>query len=680
MPEQVESSETSVLHDAMMPAKILVVDDEPDLEPLMLQKFRRQIRDGHFDLVFAQNGKMALEKLESDPEIHLVLTDINMPVMDGLTLLKGIRERGMLAKVVVMSAYGDLQNIRAAMNLGSFDFLTKPVDFGDLQITIDKTLAEVKQILKGRLAQENLKDAELAKERAEQSRQFKEQFLANMSHEIRTPMNAVLGMTNLLLKTELSELQSKYLNAIKKSADNLLVIINDILDISKIEAGKLEFESTDFLVSEVVSGVINTMMFKAEEKGLELISKIDENIPMVLSGDPVRLNQILLNLTGNAIKFTESGSVTISCQFRGMKDDKADLYFEVTDTGIGIAENKIASVFESFSQAESSTTRKYGGTGLGLTISKNLVEQQGGEIGLRSKVGVGTTFYFDIAYPLGNNTVEVKQPRSSAETDLGHIKLLLVEDNDFNQIVAQDTLESLFDDITIDIANNGKKGVDKVAANQYDIVLMDINMPEMNGYDATQAIRKLPTPRNKTLVMAMTASATKEEVDSCYNAGMDGYIAKPFVPEELKSRIVTLIAEHRNGNKHAADAPPPSILVVDDNEFNQMVAVDTLESLFKGARVESAGNGKIAIEKIQQQHFDIVLMDIQMPVMDGYEATHHIRKELKSPLNQIPIMAMTANVTHSDVEQCKAAGMNDYISKPFQPEELLSKINRLTGR
>ncbi len=669
----------------LTPPKILLVDDEPDAEDLFRQRFRKKIRQGEMELYYANNGVAALKHLNEMPDVDVVITDINMPEMTGLELLQKIKENKFVARVIVMSAYGDMGNIRAAMNKGAFDFITKPVDFNDLELTLNKTLDEVGEIKEGQKAKHQLVDAELARERAEQSKKFKEQFLANMSHEIRTPMNAVVGMTNLLLKSELVPQQLKYLKAIKQSADNLIVIINDILDISKIEAGRLEFENVDFSLAEAMDGVLNTITFKAEEKDLSVTTLIDDNVPPVLKGDPVRLNQILLNLASNAVKFTDIGGITIQVSMQGYEDRKVRLRFDVIDTGIGIPEDRLDAIFESFSQADSTTTRKYGGTGLGLTISKQLVELQDGHIGVTSKVGQGTTFYFELAFEPGQLEIADKAADKVAGPSMKGVKILLAEDNAFNQIVAQDTLENMFAGVSVEIVENGKLAVDKVMQNHYDLVLMDINMPIMNGLEATIAIRKLPAPNGNSLIMAMTASATQEAIYECTQAGMNDYISKPFVPEELEEKITRLLTTHRGSLQQEVkdtfdDNEPLHILVVDDNDFNQMVAQDTLNALFPDAKLDEALNGKIAIDKIEAGHYHLILMDINMPVMGGHDATRYIRTQLPSPKNAVPIMAMTANVEKFEVERCLESGMNDYISKPFDPEDLRGKILKLTSK
>ena len=531
------------------PAKILVVDDEPDLELLIRQRFRHKIRSNELTFEFAGNGVEALRKLSMDADSYdMVLTDINMPEMDGLSLLVKIKEQFAHHKAVVVSAYGDMENIRTAMNRGAFDFITKPIDFTDLETTINKTIAEIRLIRQGQVARQKLAETILAKEiaelerlKAEQSEKFKQQFLANMSHEIRTPMNSVIGLTNLLVKTQLDDQQKKYLNVIKKSSENLLVIINDILDLSKIEAGKMVFEKTPFFVAESLDTVFHTLQFRSDEKKLAFAIDIKPNVPHALLGDPVRLNQILINLAGNAIKFTEKGSVTITADELSRNGDQSIIEFAIRDTGIGIAEDGLNKIFESFSQASNDTTRKFGGTGLGLTISKQLIELQGGSIYVSSELGKGTTFSFKIPFHIPSEQESGAGKDEATEInrdDLKGLRILLVEDNPFNQMVAVDTLNDLLPEPFIEVAENGLEAIHHLSAADFDVILMDIQMPEMDGFEATRKIRQdLPAPKHMTKIMAMTANVTKDEVDNCFSSGMDEYIAKPFDPQDLLGKL-----------------------------------------------------------------------------------------------------------------------------------------------
>lgn len=374
------------------------------------------------------------------------------------------------------------------------------------------------------------------KKKVEQSEKYKEQFLANMSHEIRTPMHAISGMTKILKRNAHPPTQDAYLNAMHTSSDNLVVILNDVLDLSKIEAGKLEIESIPMNPRLVIENVLQILKFKAEEKGLKLSYKAATDVPALVMGDPTRLNQILINLVGNAIKFTEKGAVDIS-----LHAENEQLQFQIKDTGIGIPKDKQVHIFNAFEQAKNSTTRNYGGTGLGLSISKQLVELQEGNIWLESNEGVGSSFY--LALPLriakadavGADLISEEKLKTMAAS-LEGIRILLAEDNPFNQMIAQDDLSYYIKGITFDIVENGALAVEKFKTDSYDLILMDVQMPELNGFEATKKIREIEKLENREVsipIIAMTASLMKTEIDSCYRAGMDNYIPKPYAIEEL---------------------------------------------------------------------------------------------------------------------------------------------------
>ena len=397
---------------------------------------------------------------------------------------------------------------------------------------------------------ENQKNkAEAQKNRAERSEQFKQQFLANMSHEIRTPMNAVSGITDLLLQKSPRPDQLAYLQAISKSSDILLHVINDILDLSKIEAGKLELEKIEFSLPDTLKQVTDTLSYKAEEKGLQLIAHIDDNVPDVLIGDPYRLNQVLINLGGNAIKFTEKGGVQIDVKQVGDENGELALHFSVTDTGIGIPQDRLQKLFESFAQVNSSDTRKFGGTGLGLSISKQLVELQGGNISVESKEGSGTTFSFVINYPIGS--AEKLQQRIAAEqaidgTVLNGLRILVADDNEYNRLVVNETLH-LKADVHIDLVTNGQEAIQMLEQNDYDVILMDVQMPVMNGIDATKYIRnKMEGPKSKIPIIALTASILRANLDMCTESGMNSYIPKPFKTWQLVHSIADITGRRQN--------------------------------------------------------------------------------------------------------------------------------------
>ncbi len=440
--------------------------------------------------------------------------------------------------------------------------LTRLVDERTTELMRQKEEAEFQRAK----AEAEKQEAEYQRRRAEQSERFEQQFLANMSHEIRTPMNAVVGMTNLLLQKNPRPDQLRYLDSIRQSSDALLVILNDILDISKIQAGRLELEWTELRVTEILDRVMTTLQFRAEEKGLEFRVECDPAIPPVLTGDPVRLQQILINLAGNAVKFTEKGQVSVSARMLTTTGNGCRMLFEVRDTGIGMTPDQLAIVFESFRQASGETTRKYGGTGLGLSISKQLVELFGGRIEVESAPGAGSVFRFEISLDTGVAQSKGETTAAEAAEALRGLRILLAEDNAFNRVVAVETLELLIPGVRVSAVENGREALEQVQAMPFDVVLMDVSMPVMDGLEATRAIRALPGPAGSIPVIAFTASVTKQEVTKCLSTGMNACVPKPFKEAELIGALMDIVVRNRpqpiteapESGPVAAPGPPPA--------------------------------------------------------------------------------------------------------------------------